>query len=220
MTSSWRCWVCPTAHIIFSHHFAQAILVAFTERPTMPTSTPLFDALGGEKSTQRDKEVVQRNNPYYSDAARASKNGESKKKAGAAPMLLGRRSKVAVPLPAPLGKRAANSAAAGRSPLSPVPPRSRTGNASAAPYVAKPSPSKGKSGCGSLSFKVGLTPHARNDPDPTLPTLLHIRFSSQDAVLLFLPSFPSSPTPPPSPLRTSSTSPSPLGFSPKDLGLR
>jgi regulator of nonsense transcripts 3 len=108
--SSWRCWVRPTALIIFSHHFAHRVLVAFTERPAMPTSTPLFDALEAERSTQRNKEVIQRNNPYYSDATQASKKGESKKKAGAASNASWVAKQGGDPT-APLGERAAKSAA-------------------------------------------------------------------------------------------------------------
>ncbi len=60
------------------------LLVASTERPAMPASTPLLDALEADKSAQRDKEAIQRNHSHYKDAAQAPKRDESKKKAAAA----------------------------------------------------------------------------------------------------------------------------------------
>jgi len=77
----------------------------------MPASTPLSDALKTEKSAQRDKEAIQRNDAHYKDVAHASKKDESKKTAAAASgstseAKRGRESA------APLGKRAARRAAA------------------------------------------------------------------------------------------------------------
>ncbi len=72
------------AHIFPGKTFlTRTLLVASTERPAMPASTPLLDALKAEKSAQRDKEAIQRNHAHYKDAAHASKKDESKKKAGA-----------------------------------------------------------------------------------------------------------------------------------------
>jgi regulator of nonsense transcripts 3 len=60
-------------YIIFRHHFADIIQVASTERPAMPTSAPLLDALEVEKSAAPwDKEAIERNHPHYKDAAQAS----------------------------------------------------------------------------------------------------------------------------------------------------
>ena len=45
----------PSNHAyIFRHHFAQSILVASTECPTMPSSTPLLDTLKTEKSAHKE----------------------------------------------------------------------------------------------------------------------------------------------------------------------
>jgi len=75
----------PSHHAyVFGHHFAHTILVAPTERPAMPTSTPLLEALKAEESAQRDKEEIQRNHFHYKDAPHASKKDESRKEAGAA----------------------------------------------------------------------------------------------------------------------------------------
>ena len=88
--------------------------VASTERPAMPASTPLLDALKAEKSAQRDKEAIQRNHPHYKDAAQASKKEESKKKAAAAAAAAATPAvaKQSGDSAAPLGKRAAKRAAA------------------------------------------------------------------------------------------------------------
>jgi len=51
----------------------------------MPASTLLLVALKAEKSVQRDKLAIQRNHPQYKDTARASKKGDSRGKAAAAP---------------------------------------------------------------------------------------------------------------------------------------
>jgi regulator of nonsense transcripts 3 len=100
--------------MIFRHHFPHTILVASTERPTMPTSTPLLDALKAEKSAQRDKEAIQRNHAHYKDAAQASKKDDSKKKAAAAAAAASGtpEAKQGGDLTAQLGKRAAKKAAA------------------------------------------------------------------------------------------------------------
>ena len=125
----------------------------------MPTCTPLLDALKAEKSAQRDKEAIQMNHLHYKDGAQASRKDDSKTKAttGTASGATSGGKQGGSPT-APLGERAAKravaavvaaelaSAQAGSTTL----PKTR--NASAAPPVAKPSPSspsKGKSGRGS-----------------------------------------------------------------------
>src|SRR5260221_6678833 len=103
----------PSHHpYIFRHHVAHTILVASTERPAMPTSTPLLDALKAEKSAQRDKEAIQRNHPHYKDAAQASKKDDSKRKAAAAASGATSEAKQGGDSTAPLSKRAAKRAAA------------------------------------------------------------------------------------------------------------
>ena len=125
-------------------------LVASTERPAMPASTPLLDALKAEKSAQRDKEAIQRNHPHYKDAVQASKREESKKKT-AATSSTAAESKKSGESTAPLGKRAAKRAAAAAAAAQKASAQAgpaaqpKSGNA---PSEAKPpssSPSKGKS---------------------------------------------------------------------------
>ncbi|KAH9000616.1 Smg-4/UPF3 family-domain-containing protein [Lactarius hatsudake] len=124
------------------------MLVASTERPSMPASTPLLDALKAEKSAQRDKEAIQRNHPHYKDAAQASKKEESKKKAAAAAATAA-TAKQSGDSAAPLGKRAAKRAAAAAAQKAsaqtsaPMPPKA--GGAPAASSAAKPPPSPNKS---------------------------------------------------------------------------
>ncbi|TFY63737.1 hypothetical protein EVG20_g6199, partial [Dentipellis fragilis] len=76
-------------------------LIASTQSPAMPTSTPLLEALKAEKSAQKDKEAIQRNHAHYKEMAAASKKEEAKKKAAV---------KHSEP-PATLGKKAAKRAA-------------------------------------------------------------------------------------------------------------
>ncbi|KAH9064533.1 Smg-4/UPF3 family-domain-containing protein [Lactarius vividus] len=124
------------------------MLVASTERPSMPASTPLLDALKAEKSAQRDKEAIQRNHPHYKDAAQASKKEESKKKAAAAAVTASTAKQSGDPA-APLGKRAAKRAAAAAAQKASAqtsaltPPKA--GGAPAASSATKPPPSPNKS---------------------------------------------------------------------------
>ena len=48
----------------------------------MATSAPILDALKAEKSAQRDKRAVEKDQPHYNDAAQVSKKNDSKKNAG------------------------------------------------------------------------------------------------------------------------------------------
>jgi len=77
----------------------------------MPDSTPLLDVLKAEKSTQQDKEAIQRHHPHYKDAAQASKKDDSKKKAAAASGATS-EAKQSGGLTAPLRKRATKRAEA------------------------------------------------------------------------------------------------------------
>ena len=70
---------------IFRHHFAHILQVASAERPAMPTSVPLLNALEVEKSAPRDKEAIERNHPHYKDAAQASNRKNAAATPGAAP---------------------------------------------------------------------------------------------------------------------------------------
>ncbi|TFY75793.1 hypothetical protein EWM64_g8219 [Hericium alpestre] len=59
------------------------VLIASTQKSTtMPTSTPLLEALKAEKSAQKDKEAIQRNHAHYKEAA--AKKDDVKKKAAPA----------------------------------------------------------------------------------------------------------------------------------------
>ena len=68
---------------IFRHHFAHMILVASTERPAMPISTPFLGALKAEKYVQRDERAIHRNRPRFKDTAQTSRKHDSKKKVAA-----------------------------------------------------------------------------------------------------------------------------------------
>ncbi|KAH9925165.1 Smg-4/UPF3 family-domain-containing protein [Fomitopsis serialis] len=81
-------------------------LIAASQPPPQPTTTPLLEALKAEKSAQKDKEAILRNHAHYKDAsvaASAKKKDEKKSAAGGA----------AKPAPAeqPLGKKAKKAAA-------------------------------------------------------------------------------------------------------------
>jgi regulator of nonsense transcripts 3 len=72
------------------------IVVASTERPSMPTSTPLLDTPKTEKYVQQDKGAIQRNHSHYKDAAQTSMKDDSKKKAATTSVLLSRRNEAAI----------------------------------------------------------------------------------------------------------------------------
>ncbi|KAH9974379.1 Smg-4/UPF3 family-domain-containing protein [Lactifluus volemus] len=122
------------------------MLVASTERPAMPVSTPLLDALKAEKSAQRDKEAIQRNHPHYKDATHVSKKDDSKKKAPAPASAPKQGGESAAPLGKRAAKRAAAAAAAAQK-ATPQPGSSVQPMAGSAPPSTKPppSPSKNKS---------------------------------------------------------------------------
>ena len=138
------------AYFVESRVFSHPLPVASTERPVMPASTPLLDALKAEKSAQRDKEAIQRNHPHYKDTAQASRRDESKKKAAASAAAAATTPAAAKKdSAAPLGKRAAKRAAAAAAAAQKA-TQSKAGGAPAAPLTAKspPSPSKSKSARG------------------------------------------------------------------------
>jgi regulator of nonsense transcripts 3 len=89
----------------FRNHFAHTILVTSTERPAMPTSTPVLDTLKAEKYAHRDKVAIQRDYSRERDATPASKKDDPKKKAAAA-FGAASEAKQHGDLTAPLGKRA------------------------------------------------------------------------------------------------------------------
>ncbi|KAF8128566.1 Smg-4/UPF3 family-domain-containing protein [Boletus edulis] len=61
-------------------------LIAASQPPPHPTTTPLLEALKAEKSAQKDKEAILRNHAHYKDvtASGSSRKEEAKKKAAAA----------------------------------------------------------------------------------------------------------------------------------------
>ena len=105
-----------------------------------------------EKSAQRNKEAIQRNHTHYKDATQASKKADLKKKTASGAASEAKQNGDST---VPFGKRAAKRAAAAVAAAQPVSAQAgsmtqpKTGNASVAPPVVKPSPSspsKGKSG--------------------------------------------------------------------------
>ncbi|KAI9438318.1 Smg-4/UPF3 family-domain-containing protein [Lactarius indigo] len=159
------------------------MLVASTERPSMPASTPLLDALKAEKSAQRDKEAIQRNHPHYKDAVQASKKEESKKKAAVAAATAKQSGDPA----APLGKRAAKRAAAAAAQKAsaqtsaPIPPKA--GGALAVPSTTKspPSPSKSKSTRASKHHASAQAQSSKLSPTPLDPATQAAATSSAPA---------------------------------------
>ncbi|KAF8273587.1 Smg-4/UPF3 family-domain-containing protein [Lactarius quietus] len=151
------------------------MLVASTERPAMPASTPLLDALKAEKSAQRDKEAIQRNHPHYKDAAQASKKEESKKKAAAAAAVATPAAAKQTGDPAaPLGKRAAKRAAAAAaataqkaSAQTSTPTQSKAGGTPAASSTPKPPPSPSKSKSTRASKHHASSAHAQSQEAQT-----------------------------------------------------
>ena len=87
------------------------IPVASAEGLAMPTCAPLLDALKAEKSSQREKEAIQRDHPHYKDAAQGPKKDDSQGKTATASGA-GSEAKQGGESTAPLGKRVAKRAAA------------------------------------------------------------------------------------------------------------
>ncbi|KAH7883063.1 Smg-4/UPF3 family-domain-containing protein [Phlebopus sp. FC_14] len=83
-------------------------LIAASQPPPQPTTTPLLEALRAEKSAQKDKETIFRNHAHYKDPAtsvQVTKKEEAKKKT-AAPHT------AKPPEPGPTGKKAKKAATA------------------------------------------------------------------------------------------------------------
>ena len=89
--------------------------VADIHPPTLPTTTPLLEALKAEKSAQKDKEAILRNHAHYKDIhaaaihAPSSSKREDKKKATQTSNPSGKG------VEQPLSKKAAKKAAAAES---------------------------------------------------------------------------------------------------------
>ncbi|KAG2076243.1 hypothetical protein BDR04DRAFT_1207556 [Suillus decipiens] len=91
-------------------------LIAASQPPAAPKTTPLLEALKAEKSAQKDKEAILRNHAHYKDisAASAGRKEEVKKKAAAPTAVLQKQleAKPAAPLSRKAKKAAAAAAAA------------------------------------------------------------------------------------------------------------
>lgn len=95
-----------------SEHVSLEALIAASQPPAAPKTTPLLEALKAEKSAQKDKEAILRNHAHYKDisAASASKKEEGKKRA-AAPTAASQKQPEVKPV-APLSRKAKKAAAA------------------------------------------------------------------------------------------------------------
>lgn len=118
-------------------------VVAASQPPAAPTTTPLLEALKAEKSAQKDKEAIFRSHAHYKDstAATTSRKEESKKKATPATVASQKHSEAAQ---APLSRKAKKAAAAQKA-TSPaqtarVTPAAKSISADSANLPAKPPP--------------------------------------------------------------------------------
>lgn len=95
-----------------SEHVSLEALIAASQPPAAPKTTPLLEALKAEKSAQKDKEAILRNHAHYKDisAASATKKEEGKKRA-AAPTAASQKQPEVKPA-APLSRKAKKAAAA------------------------------------------------------------------------------------------------------------
>lgn len=95
-----------------SEHVSLEALIAASQPPAAPKTTPLLEALKAEKSAQKDKEAILRNHAHYKDTSAAStaRKEEVKKKA-AAPAAASQKQPEAKPA-APLSRKAKKAAIA------------------------------------------------------------------------------------------------------------
>ncbi|KAG1847816.1 Smg-4/UPF3 family-domain-containing protein [Suillus subalutaceus] len=95
-----------------SEHVSLEALIAASQPPAAPKTTPLLEALKAEKSAQKDKEAILRNHAHYKDTSAAStaRKEEVKKKA-AAPTAASQKQPEAKPT-APLSRKAKKAAIA------------------------------------------------------------------------------------------------------------
>ncbi|KAG2159546.1 Smg-4/UPF3 family-domain-containing protein [Suillus bovinus] len=132
-----------------SEHVSLETLIAASQPPAAPKTTPLLEALKAEKSAQKDKEAILRNHAHYKDISVAStiRKEEVKKKAPA-PAAASQKQPEVKPA-APLSrkaKKAAAAAAAAQQSGSPaqttptIPPAPKGTSAGHANLPAKPPP--------------------------------------------------------------------------------
>lgn len=93
-------------------------LVAVSQSPPAPKTTPLLEALKAEKLAQKDRETILRSHAHYKDAG-ASKREEAKKKAD--PLVQAKVEPAVAPTPVPLSKKARKAAAAAAASASTAP---------------------------------------------------------------------------------------------------
>ncbi|KAG2361050.1 Smg-4/UPF3 family-domain-containing protein [Suillus spraguei] len=125
-------------------------LIAASQPPAAPKTTPLLEALKAEKSAQKDKEAILRNHAHYKDTSAAStaRKEEVKKKAAAPTAVLQKQpeAKPAAPLSRKAKKAAAAAAAAVQKASTPaqtaqiIPSAAKGTSAGPANLPAKPPP--------------------------------------------------------------------------------
>ncbi|KAG2121258.1 Smg-4/UPF3 family-domain-containing protein [Suillus clintonianus] len=94
-----------------SEHLSLEALIAASQPPAAPKTTPLLEALKAEKSAQKDKEAILRNHAHYKDtAASSTARKEEVKKKSAAPTAASQKQPEAKP--ASLSRKAKKAAAA------------------------------------------------------------------------------------------------------------
>ncbi|KAG2123109.1 Smg-4/UPF3 family-domain-containing protein [Suillus cothurnatus] len=132
-----------------SEHVSLEALIAASQPPAPPKTTPLLEALKAEKSAQKDKEAILRNHAHYKDSSAASTvRKEEVKKKVAAPTAASQKQPEVKPA-APLSRKAKKAATAAAAALksgspaqtAPTPPSAAKGaSAGHANLPAKPPP--------------------------------------------------------------------------------
>jgi len=136
-------------------------LIAASQPPPQPTTTPLLEALKAEKSAQRDKEAILRNHAHYKDQSTTSgsKKDDAKKKGTAA-------TSTQKPPEQQLSKKAAKKAAAAAKASQPQ--TSSTPNAGKAPTLPPAQP-KSAQPVSTAPAKASRPPRERH-PKPAGPS--------------------------------------------------
>ncbi|KAG0706582.1 Smg-4/UPF3 family-domain-containing protein [Suillus ampliporus] len=109
-----------------AEHVSLETLIAASQPPAPPTTTPLLEALKAEKSAQKDKEAILRNHAHYKDtvaAASAARKEEVKKRAPVPPAA---PQKLPEAKPASLSRKAKKAAAAAAAAQKTAPPSQTT----------------------------------------------------------------------------------------------
>ncbi|KAG1819049.1 Smg-4/UPF3 family-domain-containing protein [Suillus subaureus] len=162
-----------------SEHVSLEALIAASQPPTAPKTTPLLEALKAEKSAQKDKEAILRNHAHYKDTSAAStaRKEEVKKKA-AVPIAASQKQPEAKPA-APLSRKAKKAATAAAAAQKAGPP--------AQTVQALPSAAKGAS-AGHANLPAKPPPQA-----PAVPRQRRPSQSRQQAPKVLAASLPPKP---------------------------